>query len=397
MAGRITLKRGKAKPLLNHHPWVFSGAIESIGDSRDGQVVDVFDSDGRWLARGSFNSQSQIAVHVWTFDSAEEIDRGFFERHIAESIRRRDKAVIGQSDRHTPIAYRLINAESDGLPGLVVDRYADYLIVQFLTLGIENYKSEIVDLLKNLVAQKGIYERSDVDIRKKEGLAFAKGVLCGDEPPERLEIVENGLRFLVNVKTGHKTGFYLDQRENRSRASPYMWGEVLNAFSYSGGFGVYAGRAGATRVLNVDSSAGALDLAKENFEINGFGDKSEFAVGDAFEKLREFRDEGRRFDTIVLDPPKFVSSRGQLERGLRGYKDINLLAFQLLNPLGTLVTCSCSGLVNPDLFQKVIFGAITDARREGQIVEKLSQSADHPVSLSFPEAEYLKGLIVRAW
>ncbi len=396
MAGKIFLKRGKEKPLLNHHPWIFSGAIARVEEASDGDEVDVYDAQGMWLARGSYNSRSQIAARVWTFASDEEIDREFFKRRLASSIGRRDEAVIGADNRSSRLAYRLVNAESDGLPGLVVDRYDEFLVVQFLTLGVESYKAGFEDVLWELLKPRGIYERSDVDVRKREGLALVKGALRGEEPPGRIEIVEHGLYFYVDVKTGHKTGFYLDQRQNRRRAEPYLRGEVLNAFAYTGGFGVYSARAGAAQVLNVDTSGGSLNLARDNFALNGFEPCAEFSVGDAFEKLREFREQGRRFDAIVLDPPKFVSSRGRMESGLRGYKDINMLAFQLLRPGGYLVTFSCSGLVTPDLFQKVVFGAMRDADREGQIVEKLSQAPDHPISLAFHEAEYLKGLIVRA-
>ncbi len=397
MAGKIFLKRGKEKPLLNHHPWIFSGAIARVEEAGDGDAVDVYDAQGIWLARGSYNSRSQISARVWTFASDEEIDREFFKRRLASSIGRRDEAVIGTDSRSSRLAYRLVNAESDGLPGLVVDRYDHYLVAQFLTLGVESYKEEFVDVLWESLMPRGIYERSDVDVRKREGLALVKGVLRGEEPPGRIEIVEHGLHFYVDVKSGHKTGFYLDQRVNRRRAEPYLRGEVLNAFAYTGGFGVYSARAGAAQVLNVDTSGGSLNLARENFALNGFEPCAEFAATDTFEKLREFREQGRRFDAIVLDPPKFVSSRGRMESGLRGYKDINMLAFQLLRLGGCLVTFSCSGLVTPDLFQKVIFGAMRDADREGQIVEKLSQAPDHPIALAFPEAEYLKGLIVRVW
>ncbi len=395
MVGKIFLKRGKEKPLLNHHPWIFSGAIARVEEAGDGDAVDVYDAQGMWLARGSYNSRSQISARVWTFASDEEIDREFFKRRLASSIGRRDEAVIGADNRSSRLAYRLVNAESDGLPGLVVDRYDEFLVVQCLTLGVESYKAEFVDVLWESLMPRGIYERSDVDVRKREGLALVKGVLRGEEPPGRIEIVEHGLHFYADVKTGHKTGFYLDQRENRRRAEPYLRGEVLNAFAYTGGFGVYSARAGAAQVLNVDTSSVSLNLARENFALNGFEPCAEFSVGDAFEILREFREQGRRFDAIVLDPPKFVSSQGRMESGLRGYKDINMLAFQLLRPGGCLVTFSCSGLVTPDLFQKVVFGAMRDADHEGQIVEKLSQAPDHPISLAFPEAEYLKGLIVR--
>jgi 23S rRNA (cytosine1962-C5)-methyltransferase len=393
MPGKIRLKRGKEKPLINHHPWVFSGAIDSVTDATSGDLVDVYDIGGKWLARAAYNERSQITARIWTFAEDEAIDRGFFERRLAESMKRRDEAVAGSGVDSPFGACRLVNAESDGLPGLVVDRYGDYLVGQFLTLGVESHKKEIADALSDLSA-RSIYERSDVDVRKKEGLPSVKCALRGGEPPERVEIIENGLRFFVDVKRGHKTGFYLDQRENRSRAAPFLRGEVLNAFAYTGAFGVYAAQESGAEVLNLDTSSDSLELARGNFELNDLH-QAEFLVGDAFQVLRRFRQEGRRFDAIVLDPPKFVASQGQMERGLRGYKDINLLAFELLHPQGVLVTFSCSGLVPAELFQKVVFGAIRDSGREGQILARLTQAPDHPVSLAFPEAEYLKGLIVR--
>ncbi len=390
MSGQLWLKRGKEKPLRHRHPWIFSGAVARVENAADGDTVEVYDSSGNWLARAAYNSRSQITGRVWTFDEAERVDAEFFRRRLIEAIELRDSRTVGDAT-----AYRIVNAESDRIPGLVVDRYGDFLVAQFLTLGVELQKATIAQLLDELLAPRGIYERSDVDVRKKEGLALVSGLLRGEEPPERIEICENGCKFLVEVKSGHKTGFYLDQRENRARAEGYMKGEVLNAFAYTGAFGVYAARAGAVRVLNLDASAGSLDLARANFALNGCEPKAEFAAADAFERLRELRRSEERFDAVVLDPPKFVYSAGQMERALRGYKDINLLGFQLLRPNGHLITFSCSGLVGPELFQKVVFGALADAGRDGQIVAKLSQAADHPILLSFPEAEYLKGLIVR--
>lgn len=411
MKGKICLKRGtlREKPLRNHHPWIFSGAIARVENANDGDTVEVYDAAGEWLARASYNSRSQIAARVWTFEREEKIDREFFKRRLRRALEIRES--VGVNSRSPLRAFRWVNAESDGLPGIFIDSYADFIVAQFLTLGAELHKKEVVESLLEIFDSarvdtppseggaggglRGIYERGDVDVRKKEGLQAVTGVLYGAEPPDKIEIEENGLRFLVDVKRGHKTGFYLDQRLNRRRAAPYLRGEVLNAFAYTGGFGIYAAQNPDTRVVNLDASASSLDLARENFSLNGMDARAEFLVADAFQKLREFRAEGRRFDSIVLDPPKFASSQAQLERALRGYKDINLLAFQLLRPGGTLVTFSCSGLVSADLFQKVIFGAARDAAREGLIVEKLLQAPDHPISLAFPESEYLKGLIVR--
>ncbi len=393
---RIILKRGKEKPVLSHHPWIFSGAIARAESASDGDSVDIIDSTGRWLARGYYNARSQIAVRVWTWND-EPVDRAFLRARLERALCARDALV----DRAATNAYRVINAESDGLPGLVVDRYADFVVLQFLTLGIDTRKAEIVELIEELLHPRGIYERSDVDVREKEGLESAVGVLRGAEPPNVIEICENNLRFLVDVKRGHKTGFYLDQRENRKRVAelnrllPYA-PETLNVFSYTGAFAVYACTTHPNaHVVNLDTSSDALNLARENMQLNRYNTGGEFVEGDAFLMLRRYRDQGRSFDMIILDPPKFVHSLSQLQSGLRGYKDINLLAFKLLKAGGTLVTFSCSGQVSAELFQKVIFEAATDAKRDAQIVAKLLQAPDHPILLTFPESEYLKGLVCR--
>ncbi len=424
---KIFLKRGKDKPVRNHHPWIFSGAIARVENVNDGDTVEVYDAGGMWLARASYNARSQIAARVWTFERDEEINYAFFEKRIqrAKEFRKflfeNSNSISEKSNLNfQSTSLRFVNAESDFLPGVVVDRYGDFLVAQFLTLGAELHKAEIVDVLKEFFAENttpisslqspitnlqspvlGIYERSDVDVRKKEGLKETTGVLFGAEPPDKIEIVENDLKFLVDVKRGHKTGFYLDQRVNRQRAAPYLRGEVLNAFAYTGAFGVYAANFNNARVLNLDASASSLELARENFANNGVAANRnaaasvEYVVADAFEKLREYRAVGRKFDAIVLDPPKFVTSQANLERATRGYKDLNLLAFQLLNPNGFLVTFSCSGLVDLKLFQQIVFSAAVDGKRDAQIVEKLGQAPDHPIGLNFPEGEYLKGLIVR--
>lgn len=396
----IILKPRKEKPVLNHHPWIFSGAISRTENAKDGDTVEVLDAGGRWLARAAYNSRSQIAARAWTFDQSEEIDRDFFRRRVEKatgfrkSLYGKQPGLAADDGFHTS-ALRLVNAESDEICGLVVDRYGEFLVTQFLTLGAERHKSEIVEALQELLAPRGVYERSDVDVRKKEGLKETTGVLIGAEPPDQIEIVENSLRFRVDVKGGHKTGFYLDQRLNRQRATPYLDGVVLNAFAYTGAFGVYAAKFSGAQVTNLDASASALEMARENFNLNAVASNGEYVVADAFDKLREYRTTGRKFDAVVLDPPKFVTSRANLERAARGYKDLNMLAFQLLNPNGFLVTFSCSGLVDAKLFQQIVFGAAVDAKRDAQIVEKLGQAPDHPIGLNFPEGEYLKGLVVR--
>lgn len=400
--GKIYLRRGKDKPVRKHHPWIFSGAIERVQDAADGDTVEVFDAGGEWLARAAFNSRSQIAARVWTFDRDEAIDREFLRRRIKSALALRAGlaapnagATLTARERLKTRGTRIVNAESDGLPGLVVDYYAGHLVAQFLTLGIELHKTAVVEVLQEMFAPRSIYERSDVDVRKKEGLAETKGLLWGEEPPDEVEIEENTLRFRVDVRGGHKTGFYLDQSVNRQRATPYLRGSVLNAFAYTGAFGVYTAATNGAQVTNLDASAASLDLARENFELNGVSVNAEYVTADAFQKLREYRAEGRAFDAIVLDPPKFVTSQSNLDRATRGYKDLNMIALQLLNPNGFLVTFSCSGLVDARLFQQIVFGAAVDARRDAQIVEKLGQAPDHPIGLNFPEGEYLKGLILR--
>jgi 23S rRNA (cytosine1962-C5)-methyltransferase len=396
LRAKVVLKRGREKPVLNRHPWIFSGAIKNIeGECADGDIVTVVDSRGSFLARGYLNRRSQITVRLLSWIEEETIDRGFFRHRLEQAIAIRRPL---QEDQTTN-AYRLVNAESDFLPGLVADRYNEYLVIQFLTLGIERQKREIVSLLGELLPCRGIYERSDVEVRDKEGLPLATGLLAGQERPALVHIIENGHRFIVDIKQGQKTGFYLDQRENRQKLARYCCGKtVLNCFAYTGAFAVYAAGAGAKKVVNVESSAEALKLAQRNMALNGFdGRDDEYVEGDVFQVLRQYRDEGRSFDLIVLDPPKFAYSQSQVQAACRGYKDINLLAMQMLRPGGILFTFSCSGLVSPELFQKVVFGASVDAGRNVQIIEKLTQGFDHPILLSFPESEYLKGFICRVW
>lgn len=393
---KVVLKRGREKPVLNRHPWIFSGAIKNVeGECADGDIVTVVDSRDSFLAQGYLNRRSQITVRLLSWIEEEIIDRGFFRHRLERAIAIRRPL---QEDQTTN-AYRLVNAESDFLPGLVVDRYNEYLVIQFLTLGIEKWKGEIVSILGELLPSRGIYERSDVEVREKEGLPPATGLLAGQERPALVHIIENGHRFIVDIKQGQKTGFYLDQRENRQKLARYCRGKtVLNCFAYTGAFAVYAAGAGAKKVVNVESSAEALQLAQRNMALNGFdGRDDEYVEGDVFQVLRQYRDEGRSFDLIVLDPPKFAYSQSQVQAACRGYKDINLLAMQMLRPGGILFTFSCSGLISPELFQKVLFGASVDAGRDVQIIEKLTQGFDHPILLSFPESEYLKGFICRVW
>lgn len=391
----VILKPGRDKPVRNRHPWIFSGGIDTISrDAVDGDVVEVIGAGGEWLARGTLNRRSQIQVRLLSWDQAEPVDEAFWRRRLQRAL---DGRAALAADPATT-AYRLVHAESDGLPGLIVDRYGDWLVLQSLTLGIERAKATLVALLSELCQPLGIVERSDVDVRDKEGLRPTTSLLTGSQPEAPVEVLEHGYRFVVDLLGGQKTGFYLDQRENRRRAAAYCRGaRVLNAFSYTGAFAVYALAAGARHVVDLDSSLEALELAERNLALNGFDPdrQAEGIAGDVFQVLRDWRTAGERFDVIILDPPKFAHSQQHVERAARAYKDINLLGMQLLNPGGTLISFSCSGLVSADLFQKILFGASVDAKRDVQIVERLSQGSDHPVLLSFPEGEYLKGLICR--
>jgi 23S rRNA (cytosine1962-C5)-methyltransferase len=388
------LKHGRDKPVRNRHPWVFSGALKRIeGQARDGDLVRVVDSQSEYLATGYLNRRSQIVVRLLTWDAREVLDASFWRERLRRAIAGRE-ALAADPGTDT---YRLVHAEADGLPGLVVDRYGDWLVVQCLTQGIASRRDQIAQLLDDLIEPAGIFARDDAEVRRKEGLPLERSVLIGADPPERIVVVEHGHRFLVDVREGHKTGLYLDQRENRLHVATYCRGqEILNAFAYTGGFGVYAGRAGARRVINIDTSESALALAIENLDLNGCP-QQETVVADVFQVLRQYRDEGQSFDLVILDPPKFATSKADVGNATRGYKDINLLAMQLLRAGGLLVSFSCSGLVSEDLFQKVLFGASVDAGRDVQILERLGQGPDHPVLLTFPESAYLKGFVCRIW
>ncbi len=408
ISGKLMLKRGRQKSVVNRHPWIFSGSIERVaGQPEPGDIVDVMGRDGRSLARAYFNPHSQIRARILTWDADEaaegSVDDAFWRRRLERAIAGR--AALALEPATT--AYRLVNGEADGLPGLIVDKYGDYLVVQCLTLGIDRRKAQLVGLLADLLHPAGIVERSDVDVRAKEGLTEFKGLVWGEMPPSDLVVLENGIQFGVNLLGGHKTGLYLDQRVNRTAVcQPHFVAnkEILNVFAYTGGFALYAAASGAGPIINVDSSIGALEQAEKNVALNGWLDggspqrpSDEYIAGDAFEVLRYYRDEGRQFDMVILDPPKFAHSRRDVERATRGYKDLNWLALRLLRPGGLLATFSCSGRVSADLFQKVVFGAAVDAGRDAQIMQHLGQSPDHPILLTFPESAYLKGLLCRVW
>lgn len=389
---RVILKPGREKSLLHKHPWVFSGAIQSVeGSPNAGETLPVFSTNGVFLGFGAYNPASSISVRMWNFEER-RIDQDFFSEKIYKAFNFRKNL---PEDLRRTNAIRLVYAEADNLPGLIVDQYDSFLVVQILTAGMEFWLKKVIDLLIDITKIQNVYERSDVDVRGLEGLGTRKGCLNGEEPTDFVEIVENEINYLVDIKEGQKTGFYLDQRNNRKRIRFFAPNQkILNCFSYTGGFTLPALRAGAKEVLSIDSSQSVIDLAKMNQEINGIeGKNSEYMCADVFIALRKLRDRGDKFDLIILDPPKFAPTVVQTQAAARGYKDINLLAFKLLNDGGRLVTFSCSGGVSLALFQKVIADAALDAGVESHIIETLSQSPDHPVSLNFPESAYLKGLV----
>jgi 23S rRNA (cytosine1962-C5)-methyltransferase len=403
----IVIKKGREKPIIQQHPWIFSGAIERVEEHpKPGDIVTVISHDNRFLARGYWNPKSQIQVRILTWRD-EEIDEDWWRRMLKRAIDARQPYNDYRSRTVYDEGYRVINAENDYLPGLVVDRYVNWLSLQALTLHIDQNKAMIARLLVELFAEigipvKGIYERSDVDVRHKEGLQQVKALLWGEEPPEFIQLGVEKLIYLVDIRNGHKTGTYLDQRKNHQILEE-LFGSVyehdpeaslLNLFSYTGRFGLTAGG----RVVNVDASHDALELAEQNYKLCDFPeDEAEFIQADVFEYLRDMAKQGEEYDVVVLDPPKFAHNAQQIEKAARGYKDINLNAFKLIKPGGYLMTFSCSGAISRDLFQKIVFGALADSGRQAQIVKHLSASDDHPVALTFPEGEYLKGLLLRVY
>lgn len=395
----VILKAGRDRPVRQGHPWIFSGSLAQIpAEIQNGAIVGVASAEGEWLARGYLNRTSQITVRLLSWMQSEAIDDAFWRRRIAQAVALRQR-LFDQQETNT---YRLINAESDYLPGLTVDRYGDYLVMQVGTLGIEQRKDQLAQLLLELTGCRGVIERSALAVRRHEGLGDATGILAGNAPEAPITVYESGLRYLVDLLHGQKTGFYTDQRENRRRVAAYCHNmRVLNAFSYTCSFAVQALTAGAQHVTNIDTSLDALEMGERNLRLNGFDPdvQTENLVGDVFDVLRDWRASGAnapRFDVIILDPPKFAQSKSNVEQALRGYKEINLSALHLLQPGGILATFSCSGLVAPELFQQAVYSAAVDARRPLQVLEWLRQGADHPVATTFPEGEYLKGLICRA-
>jgi 23S rRNA (cytosine1962-C5)-methyltransferase len=390
----LVLRRGRENSVLRRHPWIFSGAVQRVnGNPASGESVRVLDSNGHILGCAAWSPTSQIRARMWSFGADIPIDRAFLQQRIDAAQERRATIV----DAAETNAYRLISSEADGLPGLIVDRYDFVLVCQFLSAGAEYWREHILDILQERYPAALLYERSDTDAREKEGLPPRSGACRTAEPTGTILIKENGLHFHVDVRNGHKTGFYLDQRDNRALFRNRCGdAEVLNCFSYTGGFAVAALAGGARQVTDVDVSTEALLQAGENVRRNGF-DTARYMQqeGDVFHFLRGCRDSRRQFDVIVLDPPKFAASASQIERAARGYKDINLLALKLLQPGGLLFTFSCSGHMTELLFRKVVADAALDAGREVRVLSLMTQAADHPVALHIPESWYLKGLLCR--
>jgi 23S rRNA (cytosine1962-C5)-methyltransferase len=404
--GTIIIKPGREKSILRRHPWIFSGAILSAEDAMPGEIVTVRARDGAFLARGYWNPKSQIQVRILTWQD-EPIDADWWRGMLRRSIQAR--GFYNDLERHTTYSegYRVVNAENDYLPGLIVDRYNDWLVLQALTLHIDQQKKQLAETLARLfdeigIPVRGIYERSDVDVRGREGLGQVTGLLWGEEPPELVTLGVEKLRYHVDVRRGHKTGFYLDQKPNYAALADLMdrvYGfdsdmRLLNLFSYTGRFGMQ----GAGHVVNVDSSAEALELARQSYALSEYPPEMvEFVQADVFDYLRQAVARSDEYDVVILDPPKFAHNRRQIDRASRGYKDINFNAFKLVRPGGYLMTFSCSGAISADLFQKIVFGALADSGRQAQIVRHLGPGDDHPVALTFPEGAYLKGLLLRVY
>jgi 23S rRNA (cytosine1962-C5)-methyltransferase len=390
----LILKSGREKSLIRHHPWIFSGSVAKItGSPKSGETINILSNKGQFLAKAAYSPYSQIAARVWTWDENQEVDGSLFYEKINTAIEMRNKFVIKDSFS----AIRLLYGESDGIPGVILDQYDDVNVIQFLTTGAELWRDVIVDIIKTETNSRAIFERSDSDVRQLEGLNPRVGLLWGNLSEKELVINEYGLNYFVDIISGHKTGFYIDQRDNRRRMRNLSRDcKILDCFSYTGGFAINALAGGASSVSLVDSSEQALQIANKNIKLNNFESTNvNFIKQDVFTCLRGIRDRGESFDLIVLDPPKFAPTRSQADRAARGYKDINLLALKILKTGGFLVTFSCSGGISEDLFQKIVAGAALDAGINALIVERLHQGFDHPVALNFPESAYLKGFIIK--
>ncbi|WP_354299519.1 class I SAM-dependent rRNA methyltransferase [Pedobacter sp. UYP1] len=390
----VVLKKGKEKAVHQKHPWVFSGAIDKVkGSPLNGEVVKVLAADQSFLAYGYYNGQSRVAVRLLEWEEDNIIDKAWYEVRLKDAIASRAHLL---SDQQTNTC-RLVFSEADYLPGLIVDKYADYLSLQILSAGMENVKAELIEILIAELNPIGIFDKSDANARTHENLEVSQGLLWGETPPEFIEVKENGVRYHINIADGQKSGFYCDQRDNREILAAYTKDkEVLDCFCYSGGFTLNSLKHGAKHVTSVDSSALAMETLKHNLGLNGFMEHQQTSVqSDVNKQLRVFKEDGKLFDVIVLDPPKYAPSRSALDRAARAYKDLNRLGMLLLKKGGILATYSCSGAVDLETFKQIIAWAALDAGREVQIIKQFHQPEDHPVRISFPEGEYLKGLLLR--
>jgi 23S rRNA (cytosine1962-C5)-methyltransferase len=392
----VVLKKGKEKAVLHKHPWVFSGAIENVkGKPANGEIVRLLDSKKDFMAYGFYNDQSRVAVRLLEWDEAVTVDGDWFRSKVNVAVASRAHILAdGSTD-----TCRLIFSESDYLPGLIVDKYADHLAVQVLTSGMQNAMPVIIDELNSLLKPASIFDKSDATSRSHEGLETTNTLLAGNQPPELVMVKENGISYGINIAEGQKSGFYCDQRYNRQVLAGYSKGKkVLDCFCYTGGFTLNSLKNGAAAVTSVDSSALALETLEENIRLNKFEGTEHSAIkSDVNAQLRKFRDEGAMFDVIVLDPPKYAPSRSALDRASRAYKDLNRLGMQLLNSGGLLATFSCSGAMDMETFKQVLAWAALDAGKQVQFIYQFHQPEDHPVRASFPEGEYLKGLLCRVW
>ncbi|MBX9627756.1 MAG: class I SAM-dependent rRNA methyltransferase [Gemmataceae bacterium] len=392
---RVILKPKRAEPFFGRHPWVFAGSVEKVeGRPADGDEVEVVSGGGNFVARGLYNSQSKITVRLLSWDPDVPLDAAFFRGRLERAVHLRHHVLhLAGPDK----GYRVVFSESDILSGMVVDRYADWLAVQFTSLGLGKRREMLADLLQELLNPRGIYLRTEKGIGKLEGLELHDGPLRGEPPAADLTIVENGLRFLVNLAEGQKTGYYLDQRDNRAAVARLCPGKrVLDAFCYTGGFGLYAAKAGASEVLGVDASESALELARRNAVANGLGNV-EFAAADVFKHLTDLATAGRKFDVLVLDPPKFARNRAAVPDALKGYRRLHQLAMKLLDRDGVLVTCCCTGLIALSELEDVIAQVAVEAKRDLQILERRGPSPDHPVAVTCRESGYLKCVVSRVW
>lgn len=395
----LVLKKGKERSLLRRHPWIYDTAMAGVqGSPRAGDTVRVVDAAGRFLALAAYAPESGIRARCWTFEEATPVDEAF----VAERLRRALAARRRLAARTN--AVREVFGEADGLPGLIVDRYAAFYVTQFLSCGAERFRQTILRTLAEQEGIEGVYDRSDAATRAREGLAPASGTAFGKEPPERIDVVENGVRYAVDVRNGHKTGFYIDQRENRLLAAGLARRfleengrgmRVLNCFCYTGGFSLALAAGGAAEVIGIDSSAEAIALARHNAQLNAAESVARFVEDDVFAYLKRARDEGQSFDLVILDPPKFASSHRQVERAARAYKDINLRALRIIAPGGQLLSFSCSGAIDGDLFQKIVASAVIDSGRDAWMVSRLGAGEDHPLMMTCPEGEYLKGVLLK--